>query len=69
MSMIQKKRNNSRKIKGFRPDHDYIEQAVEDYLAGGGKITRLKADKRTFALSAAIKDDSADGFLAGDWAP
>jgi hypothetical protein len=41
MSMIQKRNGNRRKPRGFRPTQDFINQAVTEYLANGGTITKL----------------------------
>ena len=61
------KRNHPRK--GAKPEltHEQLSEAVADYLAGGGKITKIESTERNlqdfFGASSGLED--VDRFLIG----
>lgn len=62
--------NRRRSRKGtiaFKPDHQFIEQAVATYLEKGGRINRIEVDEKSFENSWMINDVSSevDEFLNG----
>jgi len=60
----------ARRIKGvsFKPNRDYLNQAIEDYLAKGGKITRLELDEKAYQefISVPEAPSAVDEFLSGN---
>ena len=40
----------------FKPDHEYIRKATEEYLKNGGTITIIKMDKDTEVGKVTIQD-------------
>jgi len=65
--MKQKRKRNRRKGSViFRPDHNYIEEAVYEYLKKGGKINQVEADEKSFQDFASINGgQGADEYLRG----
>ncbi len=65
-----KKRTNKRSFRKsvkFRPSHDFLKQAVEEYLANGGTITRLEFNKKAYEIfvSGSEHPTAVDDFLNG----
>ncbi len=55
--------NRRRTRKGalsFRPDRQYVEQAVAAFLEEGGKINHIEANEKSFESSWMINDVSSD---------
>jgi hypothetical protein len=51
----------------FKPSHDFLDQAIADYLAKGGKITRVEIDEKDYQDFVATPESPnvVDDFLAG----
>ncbi len=64
---IRIKRRHRRGSVSFNPDHQFVANAIDDFLKSGGEIEYLKPDERTFKQSMTINDGSldADEFLLG----
>jgi hypothetical protein len=58
------KRNKS---VSFKPNRDYLEKAMAEYLAKGGKITKLELDEESYKNFVATPESpyAVDDFLAG----
>ncbi len=55
-------------MKSFNPNREYLEQAVEDYMNKGGKITRIvEVDDADYEQLATHREyvSPADDFLLG----
>lgn len=52
----------------FKPNRDYLNKAVEEYLAGGGKITKLEFDEKAYEnfMQTPETPSAVDDFLNGD---
>lgn len=61
---IQRRRGR-RKSVSFNPNHNYVEQSVDDYLKKGGKITRIERINGSYQsfVSVTETNNSADDFL------
>ncbi|MBT3225661.1 MAG: hypothetical protein HOE30_27060 [Deltaproteobacteria bacterium] len=57
-----------RKSVKFKPSHDFLSQAVSEYLADGGTITKLEFDERSFKDFIATSESpmAVDEFLNGN---
>lgn len=68
-----KKRMNRRKLRTsaikFKPNRDYLNKAVEDYLASGGKITKLEFDETAYQkfMQTPEAPSAVDDFLNGHY--
>ena len=63
------KKKRRRKNSTFNPNSEYIQNAVAEYLACGGKITRIEMDASTYDEFIKMRDTTtppADEFLNGD---
>ena len=66
-----KRRMNRRSLRTksvkFKPNRDYVNQAVEDYLAAGGKITKLEFDEKSYNdfMQTPEAPNAVDDFLNG----
>lgn len=49
----------------FRPNHEYIKNAVSYFLKNGGTIKKIKPDDSTFEQFIRLYDSQADDFLRG----
>lgn len=68
MKKPKTRRRSTRRQVSFRPDRNYIEQAVNDYLAAGGRINHVESTERTLAEFLANNTgglDDVDAFLSG----
>jgi hypothetical protein len=61
-------RRSMRKSVKFKPSHDFLSQAVSEYLADGGTITKLEFDERSFKDFIATSESpmAVDEFLNGN---
>ena len=61
-------RRSMRKSVKFTPSHDFLSQAVSEYLADGGTITKLEFDERSFKDFIATSESpmAVDEFLNGN---
>ncbi len=51
----------------FNPNRNYVQNAVEEFLDNGGKITKIELDESSYKDFMALKDAiSVDRFLAGE---
>lgn len=68
--MIKHVNRRSRRNKSvkFKPSHDFLSQAVKDYLANGGTITKLEFDEKSFKnfISSSESPIAVDEFLNGN---
>jgi len=66
-----KKRMTRRSKKGvkFKPNHEYVDQAVATYLAEGGTITKLQFDEKAFQdfMQTPEAPNVVDDFLNGNY--
>ena len=68
-----KKRINrrARRTQGvkFKPNHDFVSQAVENYLAEGGKITKLEFNEKAYQnfMQKPESPNVVDDFLNGNY--
>ena len=70
MEKWKRKKSFSGKTASFKPNSDYINRVVEDYLKSGGKIKPLVIDSRNFDLDRKTGlAYEADDFLFGKWSP
>ncbi len=53
----------------FKPSRDYVNQAVENYLAGGGKITKLEFNEKSYNnfMQKPEAPSVVDDFLNGNY--
>jgi len=60
----QKRRGRRRSV-SFDPNHNYVEKSVEEYLKGGGTITRIERINGSYENFVSISEanGSADDFL------
>ncbi len=65
--MIRRNKRKSR-AKSFNPNHEYVANAVNDFLKKGGKITQLKAKEGNFSgfVDSSVSTAGADEYLNGD---
>jgi len=57
-------KKRKRKRSNFQPDSDFINDAVEEYLKAGGKITRVEIDEEAYRDFISRSDArAADEFL------
>jgi len=61
---IQRRRGR-RKSVSFNPNHQYVEQSVDDYIKNGGRITRIERVNGSFQSFDAAPEvnGSVDEFL------
>lgn len=61
------RRSSRKKIIEFRPTSTFLNQAVTDYLAGGGTITKLEFDEKSYRDFIATSESpiAVDEFLQG----
>lgn len=68
-----KRRMNRRALRTkavkFKPNRDYVNQAVEDYLANGGKITKLEFNEKAYQefMQTPEAPNAVDDFLNGNY--
>ena len=64
----QSRRRGRRKAVSFNPGHGYIDSAVEDFLRGGGTITKVEANQENYQAFLLMKDKmpAANDFLMGN---
>ena len=68
---MQKKFVNKRRSRkgsvSFNPSSQFIDEAVQEYLKGGGKIDHIEVDEKAFEKSWMINDvgSDVDDFLNG----
>ncbi len=62
---IKIKRRKRRGSISFNPDHQFVANAVENFLNGGGKIEHIEANAKSFEQSIMLNDGNrdADEFL------
>ena len=66
MEKWKRKKSFSGKTASFKPNSDYINRVVEDYLKSGGKIKPLFAASRNYDVNSKIGlFYEADDFLFG----
>ena len=60
-------RRSMRKSVKFKPSHDFLSKAVNEYLAEGGTITKLEFDEKSFKNFIASSESpiAVDEFLNG----
>lgn len=61
------KRRSRKKSVKFKPTHDFLNQAISDYLEKGGKITRIQFNEESWKdyISIPSEPGSVDEFLNG----
>jgi hypothetical protein len=65
---LAKTSRRGKKSKGFNPNRDFLDTAMEDYLQRGGKITKVIEVPEEAELIARFKENCppADEFLMGN---
>ncbi len=65
---LTQKSKKRKKSKGFNPNREYLDGAVQDYLKRGGKITKLVEIPDDAELIGKFKESRppADDFLMGN---
>lgn len=61
----RKKRRGRKKRVPFDPNHQYVANAIEEFLKGGGKITKIEVSDKMCSVFVKISDSTADDFLNG----
>ncbi len=53
----------------FKPNHEYVDQAVAHYLADGGKITKLEFNEKAYQdfMQTPESPNVVDDFLNGNY--
>jgi len=61
-------RRSMRKSVKFKPSHDFLSKAVNQYLESGGTITKLEFDEKSFQNFIASSESpmAVDEFLNGN---
>ncbi|MCP4756046.1 MAG: hypothetical protein GY866_34730 [Proteobacteria bacterium] len=64
---FRNKRRGRKKSTSFKPNHQFIVEATEEFLKKGGRIDHLQPDEESFKNSWGINDVSSevDDFLIG----
>ena len=64
--MVGRKPKRNKSV-SFKPNHDFVQKAVEDYLSKGGTITKLELDDESYKnfVSRPESPYAVDDFLAG----
>ncbi len=63
MNKIGRRRFNKRSVR-FNPNRKFIQNAVEEYLDKGGKITKIEPDEKSYKESLSMTGPSSvDQFL------
>ena len=59
--------NRTKKSVKFKPTHDFLEKAVEDYLKNSGRITKIEINEKSFEDYISIPEapGAVDEFLNG----
>lgn len=57
---MKRNKRGINRARRFKPNSDFIQKAVEDYLKNGGKIRRIEIDEKSFENSWMINDVSSD---------
>ncbi|MBU2646906.1 hypothetical protein KKI24_19520 [bacterium] len=67
MEKVKRKKNLRRTRVSFKPNREFIGKAVEDYLNGGGKITRLFPGEKSYQNMMMSRNQlfEADDYLSG----
>ena len=61
-------RRSKKKSVKFKPSHDFLSQAVEEYLKNGGTIKKLEFDEKSFKdfIASSESPMAVDEFLNGN---
>jgi hypothetical protein len=53
----------------FKPNRDYLNKAIEEYLANGGKVTKLEFDEKSYQsfMQTPESPSAVDDFLNGTY--
>jgi len=63
----KRKRKRQRSIKTFNPNREFLEKAIVEFLANGGKITHIEENNyEDFMLGKDGSGSSTDEFLMGE---
>lgn len=60
-----RKGRRARKAVSFNPNHNYIDNAVEEFLQNGGTIKKIEIDEDAYQAFIKMRDAAADDFLNG----
>ena len=60
-----KKGRRAKKSVSFNPNRKFINNAVDEFLKKGGKITKIEMDEEAYQAFIRMRDAAADDFLRG----
>lgn len=61
------RRNERKGTAQFRPNRDYIQRSLKEFLKGGGKINQIILDEKSYRDFVVVNEppSSVDEFLSG----